>query len=322
MLLVGRRNGAAAMRASCLALAISPSAASIFSASGPTVDAFIAAVQAAPAEVKAIAFDVGANDGRWTKSLYTKLRALDSVGAHHRPLDLVMIEPLSNMKEQLAERAKRLRHAVTYLRAAAWWQNTTLTFFPSQSSISSSLSPVMAARSGLLGRKNVTAIDLAELLRRRVRPTDPLVFVKIDIEGAEYEVLPHLLLTGALCLVRYLVVEWHLNALPEPQRRAGLGLRLSLPMLLRAGCRHAPPVLYEDDALDTHTNRSAAARTINNHDVVIPGLAELVRKFAPDASAGSVFNRRRWEELHKELRTGRLKVPRQTKAVRPDEVAV
>ena len=101
MLLVGRRDGAAAMRASCLALAISPSAASIFSASGPTVDAFIAAVQAAPAEVKAIAFDVGANDGRWTKSLYTKLRALDSVGGHHRPLDLVMIEPLSNMKEQL-----------------------------------------------------------------------------------------------------------------------------------------------------------------------------------------------------------------------------
>lgn len=179
-----------------------------------------------------------------------------------------------------------------------------------------------AHRCGDGGGRGEGSCDDGELAREDVTCGGTGRLQEIDIEGAEYEVLPHLLLTGALCLVRYLVVEWHLNALPEPQRLAGLGLRLSLPMLLRAGCRHAPPILYEDDVLDTHTNQSAAARTINNHDVVIPGLAELVRKFAPDSSAGSVFNRRRWEELHKELRTGRLKVPRQAKAVGRDEVAV
>ena len=229
-----------------------------------------------------------------------------------------MMEPLSHLKELLAARAANLRDAVTYIRAAAWWKNTTLVFFPSQSSISSSLSPVMAGRYGLLGRKNVTALDLAELVRRRVRPGDRLVLAKLDIEGAEYEVLPHLLLTGAICHIRYLIVEWHLNALPASQRLAGLGLRLALPQLLRAGCRHAPPIVYEDDDLRNENS----TRTTNNHDVDIPGLAALAASFAPGDTHGSAHNRQRWDALHKQLQAGQLRPPRQASAVRPEEVAV
>ena len=36
-----------------------------------------------------------------------------------------------------------------------------------------------------------------------------IIVAKIDVEAAEYEVLPHLLAAGALCNVRHLLVEWH-----------------------------------------------------------------------------------------------------------------
>jgi len=37
----------------------------------------------------------------------------------------------------------------------------------------------------------------------------PTVVMKMDIEGAEYKILPNLIQTGALCMINYLLIEWH-----------------------------------------------------------------------------------------------------------------
>ncbi|MNE82871.1 hypothetical protein D3C80_1796350 [compost metagenome] len=38
---------------------------------------------------------------------------------------------------------------------------------------------------------------------------DDLIIVKMDVEGAEYEILPHLLLSGVAPYIDYLYVEYH-----------------------------------------------------------------------------------------------------------------
>lgn len=40
------------------------------------------------------------------------------------------------------------------------------------------------------------------------------VVVKMDIEGAEFDVLPHMLVHGSLCFIDYLTIEWHGNFYP------------------------------------------------------------------------------------------------------------
>ena len=56
----------------------------------------------------------------------------------------------------------------------------------------------------------VATIDLAEFLQRQVVVADYVV-IKMDIEGAEYDLVPHLLSTGASRLIDELLVECHTN---------------------------------------------------------------------------------------------------------------
>ena len=66
------------------------------------------------------------------------------------------------------------------------------------------------------------SIDIADWLKRTVSTTD-FVVVKMDIEGAEYEVIPHLLSTGAAALIDEIFVEVHTetNTCCQPPRDAG-----------------------------------------------------------------------------------------------------
>lgn len=57
-------------------------------------------------------------------------------------------------------------------------------------------------------KTSVKAYDIARVLFQYVQPDD-YVFMKMDIEGAEYDVIPHLIDTGALCLIDELAIEWH-----------------------------------------------------------------------------------------------------------------
>lgn len=54
----------------------------------------------------------------------------------------------------------------------------------------------------------MTAVDLADFLKRRAA-ADDFVLIKMDIEGAEYVVVPHLIATGAACLIDEVYLECH-----------------------------------------------------------------------------------------------------------------
>ena len=70
---------------------------------------------------------------------------------------------------------------------------------------------------------NVTAIDagvfFANILRTWKRPADGKVLTKVDIEAAEYSVLPSILGHGVLCFFDVMFIEYHIyhvrNRVPE-----------------------------------------------------------------------------------------------------------
>jgi len=37
----------------------------------------------------------------------------------------------------------------------------------------------------------------------------PTIVMKVDIEGSEFKVIPHMLLQGSLCRIDHAFVEWH-----------------------------------------------------------------------------------------------------------------
>ena len=92
---------------------------------------------------------------------------------------------------------------------------------------------VTGAQESFPGMRNwtVPAVDLAAIVlhaadnvkrtHRRSGPSQGSVLLKLDCEGAEYSLLPHLEHSGALCAVDQLLVEWH-PMRPPSDRQAHL----------------------------------------------------------------------------------------------------
>jgi hypothetical protein len=61
---------------------------------------------------------------------------------------------------------------------------------------------------------DVPALNFSDFLLRNFRAEDTVI-MRVDIEGAEYEVLKSLIVTGAARLVDYIDVEWHAMLSPS-----------------------------------------------------------------------------------------------------------
>lgn len=123
------------------------------------------------------------------------------------------------------------------MQAAAWTNDTILEFYNSSNPQSSSTSRTSARRWGRYRARAVRAVSLSRVLAEShaVQRAEQLL-LKLDIEAGEYHVLPHLLMQGSLCRPDYLLIEWHLNAIPPEERLVGLSLRHTIDSLLRSGC--------------------------------------------------------------------------------------
>jgi len=82
----------------------------------------------------------------------------------------------------------------------------------------------------------VRAMDLAKFILDEIKPFASTVVMKLDIEGSEYKVFPHLLVHGAICeVVDLAFIEIHEGrAASEEQRQ---NLHNSLSILREAGCK-------------------------------------------------------------------------------------
>lgn len=187
---------------------------------------------------KVIVLDVGANDGWWG---YNYARIIRN-GTFD--VSLVYFEPLPQFHGSLRTLVKAFGGANSQLvAAAAWTESATLTLHipdSGKATKSASLTNVNAySGGGWTSVKNVTvqAIDFSRYLHDAAMKYD-IVVLKMDVEGAEYRLLPRLIATGSLCHVDYMLVEWHLKYQPDDNgaRLSALALRYAFEGLVQRGC--------------------------------------------------------------------------------------
>jgi len=194
--------------------------------------------------------DVGANSGTFSQQMMRRLRKY----AGHTLVDLTMFEPQPRLFRKLS--ALAMSWNGTLVAAAAWKANTNLTFYlhANNSELATANVANKALQYDAAGfrpdlRLMVPAVDIAEyLLRRLPQSNNSLVFLKLDIEGSEYDVLPWLLKKRALCRLSFLLIEWHLNFVASSRRATGLALKKGLQSELHRSCKPGlPPVVVHDN---------------------------------------------------------------------------
>ena len=195
--------------------------------------------------------DIGANDGHWSESL------MQWMERQHTPSPtLMLIEPQKRFHRVLSALATRWNG--TLLPAAAWIAETNVTLHtPLERTIAASVHALHPS----LGAINVTtpAFDLAAHMREHLGAA-AAVLMKLDVEGSEYVLLPHLLERRVLCSVDFLHVEWHPNLVAPAEGRE---LRCNLEQRLRLSCpgERVPSVLTHEDPAEP-PNCTQTARKI------------------------------------------------------------
>lgn len=173
-----------------------------------------------------VLMDVGANNGNYSLKIAQvcsdALRACGITGIH---LQLVLFEPNPSLGESLAyvQRQVELLEPswnVTLVRSAVWTVADEVRKFyvPEDLSVTSSLrrgtnerSTGAAAGEGGHGKARevmVTTVDLASFLHDNVGTSD-VIYMKLDVECAEWLVVPHLIASRALCPIQFIRAEWH-----------------------------------------------------------------------------------------------------------------
>lgn len=265
-----------------------------------------------------IVLDVGANDGSWTRKLQRFLNTPEvqkSLNAQFpgAQTEFHLFEPQPRFIQSLRKVAAGSRWRTHLNHVAAWHEDTNLTFFLSRSSVSASLKPLNAYHSGVprRGPPNITvrAIDLAGYMNRVLpsipQATETLAVLKLDIESAEFEMLPYLIATGALCRVHLLLIEWHLNALPPAARLSGLGLRLTLSSMLRQGCAALnKDAIWTDGLVGPQMIHEGAP--VNNYEQIVPGLWEVALYHNGTPVPGQTPSRlvKQWENMRLAIEHG------------------
>lgn len=158
--------------------------------------------------MKKVFIDVGANKGqsldifltKWPDALDYQIVCIEA--------DSRLIGPLSSkIEEYKSVQGVRGPLDIELVEAAAWITNGEVDFYQcTESDFGSSL--MKDKKTGNLSKEPTTVpcIDLAKLL---LAFKDYYVVLKMDVEGAEYIVLDHLIKTGALEVVDKLYLEFH-----------------------------------------------------------------------------------------------------------------
>ena len=84
-------------------------------------------------------------------------------------------------------------------------------------------------------RVEVPALNFSDFLVRNFGREDTVI-MRIDIEGAEYEVLKSLIVTGTARLLDYIDVEWHAMLSPTLHHLK----QVSVPVVPANRCRLVP----------------------------------------------------------------------------------
>lgn len=99
---------------------------------------------------------------------------------------------------------------INYYKQAAWIYDGTIKFYLGNSSFASTINPTKTTNISTNNYIEVDCIDLSNFIISNFDKQDYII-LKVDIEGAEYELLEHLIKTKAIEYVDDLFVEFHLG---------------------------------------------------------------------------------------------------------------
>ena len=143
-------------------------------------------------------------------------------------------EPNPSFREHYTNFANHTLH-----QAAVWTENGTISFFLDDSSGAGSSILRDKTTGGLAYDQPMTvdSIDLDLWIKENVAPDD-YVILKMDIEGAEYEVLEKLIGSESIKKVSEIYVEWHWGRIGGMTRKAHDQLlrRLERQILVQDWC--------------------------------------------------------------------------------------
>jgi FkbM family methyltransferase len=155
--------------------------------------------------------------------------------------DAILIEPNPNCIGALREAFGSVAN-IDIVQGAAWVRNEKLKLFglveDERGEQTQGASVVAEHNSGDYesdreAALEVDAFSLAELLEDKARDYDEII-VKMDIESSEYEVLRHLLDTGAAKHISHIFIEFHSEYFKEPESSEYRALEGKLVDELRA----------------------------------------------------------------------------------------
>mmetsp|Transcript_3623 Transcript_3623/g.7650 ORF Transcript_3623/g.7650 Transcript_3623/m.7650 type:complete len:274 (-) Transcript_3623:206-1027(-) len=218
-----------------------------------------------------VVFDVGANNGAWSAALLQACSAAANVSPSNSSAkqrhetrrgrsgrEIVIVEPqpkFTSRLQELAEKAAGMTPAwgATFLPAAASDSAGNSTFWVS--SVAGGISSSLTERNAVVTRKHPTltpitvpVVNLASEIFSRVHTGSfayrgkqagrrARMMLKLDIEAFEFNLLPNLLATRALCVLDALLVEWHVRAAANAS--AAHAFRLRFDSALERACADA-----------------------------------------------------------------------------------
>ncbi|XVE97160.1 hypothetical protein REPUB_Repub02eG0287300 [Reevesia pubescens] len=153
----------------------------------------------------------GSSIGSWFRKQYPK---------QNKTFHVYAIEADKAFHEQYEAKKK----TVTLLPYAAWVRNETLSFEinrdPGQEEVKEvtdkgrgmgRIQPLKSSRAELNSEVDeIQGFDFAEWLKNTVTEKD-FVMMKMDVEGTEFDLIPRLFETGAICLIDEVFLECHYN---------------------------------------------------------------------------------------------------------------
>ena len=181
----------------------------------------------------------------------------------------VVFEPQPQFRDTLGKLDTWPGGAV-HVQGVAWTSRGELPFSQGRSPALSQAAHVGAPREGGPGKLiKVQSVDFARFLNDMFTDhPEETVFLKIDVEGAEYDLLPNWLISGALCPIEFIQIEWHMFMLKPERRLASLGLRMSMADMLERGCPyHQKPWIHPQRTI-VHDEAQG------NRHVAVPGLRD------------------------------------------------
>lgn len=150
--------------------------------------------------------DCGFTNGRATKKFFEKKQGNWLIYG---------FEPNREYHGQTLDLGDRFR--VVLIPAAVWSSDCIKTYYMNRSDHEKN--NILGLHEGENEQEEmIVCLDLVEWMTRAIQQTDHVI-LKLDIEGAEFEVLEHLLDTGKMSIVKHLVIEWHERFFPCPDEK-------------------------------------------------------------------------------------------------------